>query len=357
MVPAICAQFRHGLAVAALLAATAGPQPAVAGDPWVNLTPDTAPGMPGNEVQFLQPAREGGVWVGTLTGVARFKDGTFTPVCDEAKKPLALRSWCVLEAADGSTWIGHEGGALRLAGGKVNHWLAGHTVAPLLEVRPGLLWTIAKRQGGQDNRLYRFAGKAWERVPGSEPYKVEDMLLAASGRVWVSVEGNGVLEIDPEAGFEKAVHHLQGLNVTALYEDNRSLVWCGMWARGLAMWDGTAWKSQLTEEREAAILTIVRDTGSDLWAATSANGLYRCPFNKQEWVQDLKPEGAVNLLAADREGRVWVSSQMTGGLRYWDGQHWVVSLDSPLPIRCFLQTADGARYAGGVLDGLHVLKK
>ncbi len=76
-----------------------------------------------------------------------------------------------------------------------------------------------------------------------------------------------------------------------------------------------------------------------------------------KWLQDLKEEGSINLLAADREGRIWISSQAKGGLRYWDGKAWRVSLESLLPIRCFLQTNEGVCLAGGVLDGVHVLTK
>jgi ligand-binding sensor domain-containing protein len=330
---------------------------AAAGDAWQNFTAETAAGLPGNEIQFLEPARAGGIWVGTDNGVARFADGKFEPVLGGDGKPLQGKAWCVQEASDGSLWIGHERGATRVAQGKVTDMLPGHEVAPILEVRPGVLWAIGKRPGGRDNRLYRFTGKEWERMPGSEKHKIEDMLLAASGRVWVVIEGNGVLEVNPEAGYDKATHHLQGLNVTAVYEDARKMVWCGQWARGVAVWDGTAWTRHLADAKESAILRLCSDAGSNMWVATSASGLYRCPFNKQEWTQDLQGEGAINLMAPDREGRVWISSQMTGGLRYWDGQKWIVSLDSPLPIRCFLQTPDGCRYGGGVLDGLHVLKK
>jgi len=87
--------------------------------------------------------------------------------------------------------------------------------------------------------------------------------------------------------------------------------------------------------------------------ATSAKGVWRQPFNKQQWENDLADEGAINLLATSRDGRVWVSSQMVGGLRCWDGMEWQISLDSPLPIRCFVEINGGTYIAGGVLDGVH----
>ena len=67
-----------------------------------------------------------------------------------------------------------------------------------------------------------------------------------------------------------------------------------------------------------------------------------------------KDEGPINMIQTTSDGRVWISSQMNGGLRYWDGAAWKVSLDSPLPIRCLLEAKGGQVLAGGVLDGLHV---
>ena len=62
----------------------------------------------------------------------------------------------------------------------------------------------------------------------------------------------------------------------------------------------------------------------------------------------------INLLYVDKEGRVWVSSQLRGGLRYSSGDQWVPSLTSPLPMRCLATDRRGKLWAGGVLDGLHV---
>jgi hypothetical protein len=64
----------------------------------------------------------------------------------------------------------------------------------------------------------------------------------------------------------------------------------------------------------------------------------------------------VNLLEVTDDGRVWISTQATGGLQYFDGKSWQTSLRGPLPIRCLLKASNGQILAGGVLDGLHVLK-
>ena len=66
--------MRRGLATwigGLLLAAGALATVAGAAEAWVAVTRETHPGLPGNEIQFLSPARDGGVWVGTLSGLGR----------------------------------------------------------------------------------------------------------------------------------------------------------------------------------------------------------------------------------------------------------------------------------------------
>jgi len=63
------------------------------------------------------------------------------------------------------------------------------------------------------------------------------------------------------------------------------------------------------------------------------------------------------MLTATSDGKVWISTQTQGGLRFWDGKTWKVSLESFLPIRCLLETKSGEIWAGGILDGLHILEK
>ena len=86
--------------------------------------------------------------------------------------------------------------------------------------------------------------------------------------------------------------------------------------------------------------------------ATSQSGLW-C-FDGKRWVSHLRDEGGINLLETTSDGRVWISSQAAGGLRYWQAGAWHVSLPGPLPIRCLLETRDKQLWAGGVLSGVYI---
>ncbi len=329
---------------------------AAAADPWKSITAAAMPALPSDEIQLLMPARDGSLLVGTLAGLARLRGDAVEAVPGGA----GLKVWAVHEQADGRLWVGHEKGVGRLAGGERQDFLPTLQVAPIIEVRPGRLWAIGKQSGSPDAGLYELAGEEWKRVPGSEGFTIEDMTLASTGRVWLIVEGNGVLEVDPEAGFDNAVHHLQGITVTTIRElpgpdGGPARVWAGTWSRGVAVWDGTQWTRHLDTLKESSVLQIARDTAGRTWVATSGSGLFHAPADLAEWRQDLADEGSINLLVADAAGNVWISSQQTGGLRRREADGWSGSLESPLPIQCLVETADGRLVAGGVLDGLHIL--
>ena len=346
--------------IAAIAAATAP-----AAEPWKPIAVAAAPNLLADEIQFLTPARDGSLFVGTLKGVARLRGESLEKVLDGVggpKNPQPPKAWCIHEAADGTLLIGHERGITRVKGADRTDFITTLQVAPIIAVKPGGIWAIGKQGSGKQSGLYECVGEEWKRVPGGDDRRIEDMMLASDGHVWLIIEGNGVLEVDPAQGFSAAVHHLQGITVTTVHElpgtdGGKGRIWAGTWSRGVAAWDGKEWQRHLDKLKESSVLQIVRDTAGRTWVATSASGAFRAAPDLCEWKQELADDGAINMLVADRRGNVWVSGQQTGGLRRYDGSQWVTSLDSPLPIQCLVEAPDGRLVAGGVLDGLHVLVK
>ncbi|MEI6085272.1 MAG: hypothetical protein WCS70_13360 [Verrucomicrobiota bacterium] len=194
-------------------------------------------------------------------------------------------------------------------------------------------------------------GQEWKTVGRFEKEKVVDLLRTQDGSVWVAVDGNGVFVVSPKDGPAAATLHLAGLNVTAMREDSKGRVWCGLWGKGVAVWDKGTWTRHLPKEKSVT-LGIREDTKGQIWVATSANGLWR--LTGAAWTNDLAAEGSINMLETTSDGRVWISSQSVGGLRYWDGTKWQVSLANPLPIRCLLETKTKQLWAGAILDGIYI---
>lgn len=320
---------------------------ASAGDAWKNYTAEN--GLPGNEVQFLKQDEAGTVWAGTLTGLGAFKDGKFSVAIEK------VQAWDILKAGENAHWVGTNNGAIRLQGDKKETFLAGKTVAPLVRIGKDRIWTIAKENKEKEgeaakNALLEHDGKEWRPVEAFAKENVQDMFKVSDGTVWVALEANGVAAATPGTDPVKSTRHLEGRNVTTVFEDSRKRIWCGTWEQGVHVYDGKEWTRHLEKEK-SAILAVVEDTRGTVWVATSANGLWR--HDGKAWTNDLKQEGGINMIAATSDGKVWISSQQKGGLRAWSGKEWAVSLESALPIRCILETSDKKIWAGGVLDGVH----
>ena len=316
---------------------------ATAAENWQHFT--TKEGLPGDEVQFLSEDDEGLIRIGTLTGLGAYGGGKFSVIISKGD------FWDALRTGPDKLWVCTGEGVILFEKGKQQTGLAGSTVAPIVPFATNVVWAISKSRATEANALMENDGQGWKPVERFQKEKVVLLHRSRNGTVWVAVDGNGVFAINPKDGPAQAVHHLQGQNVTAIFDDSKGRVWCGLWGRGVMAYDGTAWTRHVEKEK-SCILAIREDAGGRIWATTSAHGLWR--YDGNAWANDLADEGAINMIEATSDGRVWISSQTKGGLRYWDGKAWQVSLESPLPIRCLIETKKKELWAGGVLDGVYV---
>jgi signal transduction histidine kinase/ligand-binding sensor domain-containing protein len=177
----------------------------------------TEHGLPGNVVTaFLQTA-SGAIWVGTTEGLGRFEHGRWVAFT-EKRDGLAgnfIRS--LYEDRDGTVWIGtYDSGLTRYAGGRFStvtsrHGLFSDGVFCLLEDDDGWFW-MNSNQGiyrARRDELNAFADGRRASVT-SVSYGPEDGLVnvegnggkqpacarAADGRLWFATAG-GLAVVDP----------------------------------------------------------------------------------------------------------------------------------------------------------------
>ena len=277
-------------------------------------------GLPQNKVTAVVQDREGYLWVGTYSGLARF-DGVHFTVFDENNTPAlsSSRVTSLFESADGVLWIGFEGGQL-------SQYKNGQFEA--VEFHPkwngGKIYDIASDESGdvwllnESGQLARVRdGRVLVPEAGTVA-KLVDMARSSAGTIWIAREGRvSMLEqtrVEP-LQFEEATNvaypYVQGIGASRdgglwIASDGRIRKWKdGQWVEDLgnAPWGGSP------------VTRLVETRSGVLAAGTAESGLYLVfPGQNQKPLHfdhtSGFPSDWVISLCEDREGNLWVG---TGG--------------------------------------------
>lgn len=307
---------------------------------WTHVT--ETEGLPSRQVQFVK-AVGGEIWVGTLKGLAVFRNGKPQTVFkDEAV-------WDVLPVSGGELWIGTEEGIVHQHGAASERSLREESVGRIVLFGTNAVWAVCKRPN--QSRLMEYVAGKWQPLKRFEGKKPTDLLVTRAGAVSVVLEANGMVTAVPGQAPEQWKHHQPGVNVTAFYEDKKGRIWCGTWDRGIMIFENGEWTRMLTDE-DAVITTIREDGKGHIWAATNAHGVWE--YDGANWVNHLNEEGNINLLETTPDGKVLVSSQSECSLRQWNGKGWDKIIDVPTMFIAVQADAKGKLWAGNILDGIYV---
>jgi ligand-binding sensor domain-containing protein len=265
--------------------------------------------VPG-EVRKVRFDRDGNLWIGTHTGVARMtSDGEI----ERLPVPGALIN-SLFEDADGNLWIGSDGGLDRLRDGDVLPFGASE-------------------------------GLADEVVGGFR----ED----ATGTKWITTTG-GLYRIAPGESTATRIdaHHV----LFAIYPDSRGNVWFGGRDGNLGAWrDGhLTWLGNPDWER----IRSVTETAEGLWLGTE-HGLFRMRGDRLADAVAAVPGVAVRSIMADREGSLWLATEDHGLMRWRAGAVAAIPPGGPprtTPVTTILFDADGTMWVGTSGAGLWRLR-
>lgn len=242
------------------------------GSSFAYLNTDT--GLPSNRVQESLPSRSGDLWIATADGVALWKDHALVVPKDPAVSGTRCRA--LAEDDSGTVWIGTDKGVVVFRDGSF-------------------------RRVGPEGR--------------AQPLRVYDLLVETPDVLAVTSEGLLVLSASggakaadgppaPAGTLRAAVRTAEGL-------------WVGTQGHGLWHQSGRGWTAVPAEVVSGRdIYRLSSDRQGTLYVCTTDNGLFfrrRGETLFQHWTTaNGLPSDAVNCAVEDREGNLWIGTDIGG---------------------------------------------
>jgi signal transduction histidine kinase/ligand-binding sensor domain-containing protein/DNA-binding response OmpR family regulator len=234
-------------------------------------------GLQGDEAWSITPRAAGGVWVGTDAGVSLYVGSTVGHITSpRGFETVRVRS--LLEDRNGVLWVGTDGAGIYARDG--NHvtvfnrrnGLSGNSIKAINEDRRGRIWVGT--EVGLDVIDNAKVTSMQAELGVSEPTMIRLIHEDLAGRMWVATDTRGLFLIDAhQARRFGLADGLPSAQVTAIYEDERGVIWIGT-AAGLAVWRDGRLTSLAGSGRALGemVLQVLEDEQHRIWL-TSNKGL------------------------------------------------------------------------------------
>ncbi len=276
---------------------------------FTTFTPETTPALPGIWIRALRVDREGRLWIGTYKGLAMYADGRFVavPAADAAAHPHP-DVFAIRQADDGAIVTATGDGLLRVDGGKLVAY--GTDIKPAMSLlqRDDGLWVgsvgaVMRVAGGQTTRLPLPAGATTAEVT---------RLVEAQGRVWAGTS-QGLFEYtDDRWSLFDGDPKLANAPIGALYEDHDHNLWAGTNLALLRLREGRLVESiaSLPQNKVKDIRSAFEDREGNLWLGSQVNGLIRVwnGWTRRYSEDDGLSDPVVWSLTPAANGAVWVGT-------------------------------------------------
>ena len=291
-------------------------------------------GLASLQIQTLLQAKDGSIWIGSTGGLNRIKpDGTMQRIGapGQLRSLISPRVWSLAQSSDGSLWIGTSNGLHRFTeqdglspailpfptgAGRDNEIRA-------LFSNDDKVW-IGSRQG-----LFRIDPQTMQlsSVPFFANGKTPIINVISADQQGMLLLGtyNGLFRVHPQRfeylSFRKQQSLLPTVNVRSIFLDRSGVLWLGSRESGLfyARHSKSAFTNLVdllpsTNSAELAFgVTSVYAKGDEIWLG-SAEHLYQ--INKRsETMRRYETGGRVNAIKADPSGELFAATD-TGLFRF-----------------------------------------
>jgi signal transduction histidine kinase/ligand-binding sensor domain-containing protein len=282
----------------------------------------TADGLPDLRLRTVLPDRDGGIWVGSDSGLARLEGDRFivTPA-EGVHERTQVR--CLFEDREGDLWVGTSTGLIRLR-----------------------------------DDVFTVYGKS-EGLPSDQPTVV---FQDRAGKVWVGFGDSGLLQFSNEGGPQFSVREgLPGEQVFSIRQARNGDLLIGVHG-GVARMHGERFSAFTPRDpfSRVNVYDAMEDAAGDVWLATPG-GLIRM---HGEHVETVIPGGpvlvmGVSTLCEARDGAIWAGTFGKGLWRIRGAEQRLYTTADGLSsdrIRTLYEDGAGALWIGTFDGGLDELR-
>ena len=286
-----------------------------------------------DSIQCLYEDSDRVLWVGTDMGVFRYDSDNLVRVQGVPEATITAFE----EDLEGNLWIGTwEKGLFRYRDGVLTPYLDGHRVEDILAARDGRLW-VADSSTEEGLLIYNAASRSFVspglRFEGCAPARACTLEEDGDGDLWIGTWNSGLYRVDAATRtVHSAVPPGPGLNHI------HSLTHDGAWNFLLGSDDSLLEVNLLTGEKalyrndrkapaslsDKFVSPVTRDHEGGLWIGTYYGGVnYVAPnrgqfaFHSLSGLVDADEDYIVSCFCENPDGTLWIGSD-NGGLFHYD---------------------------------------
>ncbi len=306
----------------------------------------------GKDIDALLVDHDGALWIAfDRHGIGRLYEGKFTGYSSAQGLPSDRSTRALFEDREGNLWFGLlDAGLVQLRDGKFavfgkREGLAGNYVGNVLQASDGSMW-IGSDSNGLNHLLPDGRVEIWNDRNGLPKDAVYSLLQTRDGSLWVGYRSGKLARIRNGEVSIYTDHAARNVSLNALFEDRNGQIWLGFWGKGLARFKngrfehlgGTERVSGIAQSRDGAlwfafdgdglerlfhgvatryttdnglpsnhVMCVYADVSDTVWAGTASGGITRIRANQTvSWTaKDGLIESTVGSIIADDSGNLW----------------------------------------------------
>ncbi|HST24311.1 MAG TPA: two-component regulator propeller domain-containing protein, partial [Blastocatellia bacterium] len=283
----------------------------------------TASGLLYREVYPILQSRNGDIWVGSILGLSRFRDGVFKNIPLPEPHNL-VQALC--EDGAGRLWIGLVGGLLCYDNGKLKilSSLVGATVCTILTDRYGNVWV------GSERGLFKFDG---ERVAAHYTTKDglpnNDVMVIHEdrhGQLWIGTYGTLAQFKDGQFISYPMAESVASNRIWSIYEDADGTFWIGSYDDGLSRFrDGRFFNYKMEHGLfNNGVFQTLEDRHGYFWISCN-RGIYRVSRQELNDFADGRVSRINSVVYGKQDGMLNIEcngGRLPAGIIARDGKFW-----------------------------------